>query len=201
METQEKQSAGVAELSASGLFRDAKLACYPAEDSACAVANAIDSKGRAFLRVSGKSMLPWFRPGDIVFLRRAELRDLSRGDVVVFERDGRLYMQRVIALCDSPNSATNSPVCITKGDSVAEADEPICAQEFRGQIEFLYRNGREIKLDSGWKKLLGKCLATISPASRFWLPGFCRLKNQLDDVTAFGCDSKDLGNPERAHSI
>ncbi|MGH9709735.1 MAG: signal peptidase I [Candidatus Acidiferrales bacterium] len=202
METQEKQSSGVPEFIAPGLFRDAKAVCYPAESGARAAAKALNSKGRAFLAVSGKSMLPWFRPGDIIFLRKTDLREISRGDVVVFERDGRLCMHRVITLCSSRrNGEENSAWFVTKGDSVAEADEPIYAREFRGQVEFLYRHGREIRLDSAWRKLLGKCLAVISPAGRFWLPHFRRLKNQLDNVTASSCDSLELRSPERPHSI
>ncbi|MGH9863966.1 MAG: hypothetical protein ACRD4H_00975, partial [Candidatus Acidiferrales bacterium] len=93
-------------------------------------------------------MLPWFRPGDIIFLRKTDLREISRGDVIVFERNGRLCMHRVITLCASHNGKKSSAWFISKGDSVAEADEPVCAEEFRGRVEFLYRHGREIRLDS-----------------------------------------------------
>ena len=200
MGTQENESRAVPESIAPGLFGDARAVCDFAENGASAVAKALNSKGCAFLRVSGKSMLPWFRPGDIVFLRRVDLKQISRGDVVVIERDGRLCMHRVITLSVSRDEG-HSAWFITKGDSVAEADEPTYARDFRGEIEFLYRNGREINLNSVWRRLFGKFLAVISPASRFWLPHFCRLKNCLDDVTASGCDSLELRNPESPHTI
>lgn len=191
MEIQQKSTIVVSELVAPGLFRDASAACYSSESGASAVSKLLRSKGRAFLNVSGKSMFPWFRPGDVVFVRRADFSRLSSGDVVVFERDGRLCMHRVLSFRISAGREPGPLSVVTKGDAVAEADEPMYTQDFRGKVEFLYRNGREIRLGSAWRKLFGKCLAVVSPASRFWMPHFRRLKNHLDDVTAANCDPRE----------
>ncbi|MHB8541511.1 MAG: S24 family peptidase [Candidatus Acidiferrales bacterium] len=187
MGTQGKSAFVVSDLIAPGVFQDGAAPRYSTESGASAVAGILQSKGRAFLKVAGKSMFPWFRPRDIVFVRRADFKSLSCGDVVVFERNGCLCMHRVLSLRISGDRESGSLSAITKGDAVADADEPISAREFRGKVEFLYRNGSEIGLESLGRRLFGKFLAVISPASRFWLSPFCRLKNHLDDVTASSC--------------
>jgi len=188
MGTQDKFGDTLSEFIAPGLFQDARKARYPANNGAAAVAGALNSKGRAFLRISGKSMLPWFRPGDIVFVRKTETSHISRGNVVLFKNNGHLSMHRVIQRISSCDGDANRAQFITKGDWCVLADAPIGAEQLCGKVEFLYRNGNEIRLASGWRKLFGKFLAVISPASRFWLPHSCRLKSRLDDVTASGCE-------------
>jgi len=189
--TQGKSALAGSDFIAPGLFRDTVAPRYSTEGGASAVIGMLQSKGRAFLKVAGKSMFPWFRPRDIVFFRRADFKFLSRGDVVVFERDGRLCMHRVLSLRISGDRESGSSSAITKGDAVADADEPISAREFRGKVEFLYRKGREIRLELLGRRLFGKFLATISPATRFWLSPFCRIKNHFDDVTASNCNPEN----------
>lgn len=168
---------------------------YGSEGAAAEVAAILSAKSRAFLKVSGKSMLPWIRPRDVVFVRRSEISAISRGDVVVFERDGRLCIHRVISTRVSGNDARSTVALITKGDSVAAADEPVFAEHLRGKVEFLYRRGREIRLDSACRKMFGKLLAKISPASRFWLPDFCRLKNHWPLASTASYEAKELITP------
>ncbi|MFZ0211095.1 MAG: signal peptidase I [Candidatus Acidiferrales bacterium] len=134
------------------------------------VAGILSAKGWAFLKVSGKSMLPWIRPGDVVFLRKAKIEEIERGDVVVFESNGSLCVHRMIAPCCSGAEQEKRFGLVTKGDCVAEADEPIFAEEFRGKVAFIYRNGKERALDAGWRKMLGKVIALLSPRNGWWLP-------------------------------
>ena len=188
---QGKSALVVSDFIAPEAFQAGAAPRYSTESGASTVAGILQSKGRAFLKVAGKSMFPWFRPRDIVFVRRVDFKSLSRGDVVVFERNGRLCMHRVLSVRITSDREPNGLSAITKGDAVADADAPISDREFRGKVEFLYRNGREIRLESLGKRLFGKFLATISPTSRFWLSPFCRLKSQLDDVTASHCDAKN----------
>lgn len=194
MGTQDKFGDTLSELIAPGLFQDREKACYLAENGAAVVAASLNLKGRAFLRVSGKSMLPWFRPGDIVFVRKTETSQISRGNVIVFERNGCLFMHRVIRLINSHNGDESSARLIAKGDARVFADAPIGAGELCGHVEFLYRNGNEIRLASGWRKLFGKFLAAISPASRFWLPRQFEPQGPADDVAPTGCNLHEVTN-------
>jgi len=199
--TQGKSALVVSDFIAPGAFQDGAAPRYSTKIGASAIAGILQSKSRAFLKVAGKSMFPWFRPGDVVFVRRADFKSLSCGDVVVFERNGCLCMHRVLSLRISGDRESGSLSAITKGDAVADADEPISAREFRGKVEFLYRNGREIRLESLGRRLFGKFLATISPASRFWLFPFYRLKSHLDDVMASGCDAETQPIQRRTRAV
>jgi signal peptidase I len=138
--------------------------------SAGQLAKAIQEKGWAFLKVSGKSMFPWIRERDVVFLRRARMDTIASGDVIVFEKNGLLCMHRVLTVNGNPGEPNDNVALITKGDATADADAPVSSQEFRGKVEFIYRRHREIGIATGWRKLFGKFLAFISPATRWWKP-------------------------------
>lgn len=128
------------------------------------VSAAIQKRGWAFLRVSGKSMLPWIREGDIVFLRRVRMLEAVRGDVVVFEKNGILCVHRVLAVRGKAGCDGRNVSFITKGDATEDADSPVSAGEFRGKVEFVYRRNKEIPISNGWRKTFGKVLGLVSPA-------------------------------------
>jgi signal peptidase I len=138
--------------------------------SAGQLAKAIQEKGWAFLKVSGKSMFPWIRERDVVFLRRASIDAIACGDVIVFEKNGLLCMHRVLVVNGNPGDANANVALITKGDATADADAPVSSEEFRGKVEFIYRRNREIRIATGWRKLFGRFLAFVSPATRWWKP-------------------------------
>ncbi|HLJ40563.1 MAG TPA: S24 family peptidase [Candidatus Acidoferrales bacterium] len=200
MGTQDKFGDTLSELIAPGLFQDAQKARYPAENGSAVIAAALNLKGRAFLRVSAKSMLPWFRPGDVVFARKTDASQISRGNVVVFDNNGHLSMHRVIERISSANEDASSARFITKGDSRVLADAPIGAVEICGRVEFLYRNGNEIRLASGWRKVFGKFLAAISRASRFWLPRYFEPQGSADDVVPAGWNLHETIHSGDSHS-
>lgn len=194
MGTQDKFGDTLSEFIAPGLFQDARKARFPAENGAAAIAGALNLKGRAFLEISGQSMLPWFRLGDIVFVRKTHVSQISRGNVVVFKNNGHLVMHRVIDRISSQNGNASSARFITKGDARVLPDAPIGAEEICGRVEFLYRNGNEIRLVSGWRKVFGDFLAAISPASRFWLPRYFESQGLADDVTIAACNLREMTN-------
>ena len=200
METQDKFGETLSEFIAPGLFEDARKVCHPANNGAAAVAVGLNSKGRAFFKISGKSMLPWFRPGNIVFVRKTQISQISRGNVVLFKNNGHFSMHRVIQRISSRNGNANGAQFITKGDWCVSPDAPIGAEQLCGKVEFLYRNGNEIRLASGWRKLFGKFLAVISPASRFWLPRYFESQEPADDVTSARCNLHEVTNFGGSHS-
>ncbi len=53
-------------------------------------------QGSVCLRVLGGSMTPWIRSGDLVFIKRYDFERVSAGDVILFERDGRFFVHRMI---------------------------------------------------------------------------------------------------------
>lgn len=124
----------------------------------------LQKKEWAFLRVSGKSMTPWIREGDIVFLRRSRIFEVARGDVVVFEKASALCVHRVLAVRGHASDGERHVSLVTKGDATADADASVFCDAFLGKVEFVYRHNKEIRIAHGWRKYFGKVLSLLSPA-------------------------------------
>ncbi len=60
--------------------------------------DVLRSSGTLRLQVSGWSMLPAIRPGDVLVIHRAGSEDVSKGDIVLFSRDRRLFAHRVVSI-------------------------------------------------------------------------------------------------------
>src|SRR4029077_19703438 len=87
-----------------------ELACGLAEE-------VVRTFGELRLRVFGTSMVPSILPGDFVSIRRASLRDISPGEVVLFLRKGRLFVHRVVDRKMAATANTPEESClITRGD-------------------------------------------------------------------------------------
>lgn len=128
------------------------------------LAATLQKRGWAFLRVSGKSMTPWIREGDIVFLRRTRIFEVVRGDVVVFEKGNALCVHRVLTVRGHASEGEQQISLVTKGDATADSDAPVFCDTFLGKVEFVYRRNKEIRIANGWRKPFGKVLSFLSPA-------------------------------------
>lgn len=95
------------------------------------------------LRVTGTSMVPAICPGDMVSVQRAALNGIAPGQVVVFEREGRLIVHRAIEC----NDDAESPLLITRGDRLRYDDLPVSPSEFLGRVTSIERGGRKIEFD------------------------------------------------------
>jgi len=106
----------------------------------CALASeTLRSSGSLRLQVTGWSMLPAVMPGEVLIVERVEPKNVSAGDVVLFERDHRLFAHRVIALDHSDGGM------ITKGDAMLRPDRPVSESELLGKVSFLIRNGKMLQ--------------------------------------------------------
>ncbi|MFZ0638878.1 MAG: signal peptidase I [Candidatus Acidiferrales bacterium] len=159
------------------------------------LAQAIQERGWAFLKVSGKSMFPWIREEDIVFLRRTRMKDVARGDVIVFEKSGTLCVHRVLSVQGDLAEGGMDVALITKGDATADSDEPLAADEFRGKVEFVYRRNREIRIARGWRKYLGRFLAFVSPAASWWRPATSLLNREATRCEPLGVPRFEAHRP------
>lgn len=163
------------------LFPELSVGSHPSVHSSSdrstrEVRDLLQRRGWAFLKISGKSMFPWIRPRDLVLLRRASVAAISRGDVIVFAKNVTLCMHRVLLLTRA-STEDAQPVLITKGDAVADRDDPVLATEVLGKVEFVYRRNREIRISTGWRRYLGKLLALASPSTKWWKPAASRLSH------------------------
>ncbi|MGH9714365.1 MAG: S24/S26 family peptidase [Candidatus Acidiferrales bacterium] len=119
----------------------------------------------ACFRVLGASMFPWIRSGDYVFVRRSAFEAAAVGEVILYERNQRLFVHRVLRRSPKVPAGEYSSLLITKGDALDGKDSPVSELEFLGRVTRIHRGKRHIDLDSLDRVLLGKFLALASPAS------------------------------------
>jgi signal peptidase I len=125
----------------------------------------IRTNGSACFRVLGTSMFPWVRSGDFVFVRRSDFATASVGEVVLFEREQRLFVHRVLRHATDKSAGQTRPLLITKGDALDRKDAPISMEEFLGRVTRVHRGQRHIDLETLGRLILGRFLALVSPAS------------------------------------
>ncbi len=138
------------------------------------VAEAMRARGVVRLRVFGASMLPWIRPGDLLHILRTDPDRVCPGEIILFARDGGLFVHRVIRKDQRPGW----PLLVTKGDALPRADAPVTDAELLGRVISIDRGDRRIDLQAPGQIALGRLLSHLSVSSRFWFP-VARLAKRL----------------------
>jgi signal peptidase I len=129
------------------------------------IAAKVRANGSACFRVLGASMFPWIRSGDFVFVRRSAFEAAVPGQVVLFERNNRLFVHRVLRRVVEKPAGPGASLLITKGDALDAQDVPVSDAEFLGRVTRIHRGLRHIDLEYLSHTLLGRFLAFVSPAS------------------------------------
>ncbi len=108
----------------------------------------LSKTGHAQFRAEGYSMLPNVLPGDIVQIVTGALSSVRRGDIVLFQRDGRFFLHRVIERSETSLR--------TKGDALNSEDAPIDDAAYLGRLQSIDRNGAffEPPSSAGWLAFL-----------------------------------------------
>lgn len=96
------------------------------------------SSGCLRLQVMGWSMLPAVRPGDVLVIHAAKLGQVSKGDIVLFGRDRRLFAHRVV----KHRAAQGETSVLCRGDALLVCDSPVSGNELLGKVVSIVRNGR-----------------------------------------------------------
>jgi len=95
----------------------------------------LQTAGRATLPVTGFSMFPALRPGDLLHI--GPHGSIAEGDVVVYHRHGRLIAHRVIR---------HSAGCVvTRGDRLKHPDSPVPTSEILGRVIGVERRGQPVE--------------------------------------------------------
>lgn len=120
-------------------------------------AEVVSSFGSVRLRVTGTSMVPAVRPGDLLSIRRVDLGEASSGDVVLVMRGDRLFAHRVVARGGSSRDA----YLLTRGDRLLKNDPPVFRSHLLGRVTSIERGGRQVRPRAWLKRsdgLLGRIL-------------------------------------------
>jgi signal peptidase I len=114
----------------------------PADSHAlkCELASEVlRSSGRLRLQVTGSSMLPTVCPGDTLVIERADHDAIAERDIVLFSRDGRFVVHRVVRK-DSGDSTIQ-----TRGDAMSQPDPSVRERDLLGKVSLIIRNGKCIE--------------------------------------------------------
>jgi signal peptidase I len=107
----------------------------------CALAAEVAGRfGGVRLRVVGCSMAPAIHPGDLIYVQRIGVTGVLPGDIVVFTREGRLVVHRVMAR----TSRGIEPSLVTRGDHTRRDDVPICDSALIGRVTNIVRGNSQI---------------------------------------------------------
>jgi signal peptidase I len=104
-------------------------------------AEVLRSSGKLRLQVTGWSMLPAILPGDTLMIERANGEQISSGDIVLFQRHGRVFAHRVV----SKSGHAEDMQIFTQGDGMAWPDPAVSESQLLGKVNFIVRDGRLIE--------------------------------------------------------
>ncbi len=107
-------------------------------------ADVLRLSGSLRLQVTGWSMLPSVLPGDMLIIERTQGRQISKGDIVLFHRDGRLFAHRVVAKAGHADDEQSLQIT-TRGDGMAWPDPVVCGSALLGKVNFIVRKGMLIE--------------------------------------------------------
>lgn len=116
------------------------------------------------LGVSGNSMLPFIRDGDVVLVEPVETGSIGQGDVILYRNDSEgLLVHRVVRVGREGDRLSLA----IGGDALAELDGIFPGERVLGRVRMVERGGRQIQLDTGVWGVIGS----------LWLhfPRLCRI--------------------------
>ena len=169
--------------SGSGLDAISSLKCELASEVLCL-------SGHLRLQVNGWSMLPSVQPGDTLMIERANLSEVSTGDIVLFGRDQRLFAHRVVA----KRSRAANAVIITRGDAMPHSDLPVIDTQLLGRVSYIVRNGRLIRPAKSLllsERVEAAIVQRSSSAARFTMGvrGYLQKSKKNQPEPAFPCSN------------
>jgi|ERR1700674_2451976 hypothetical protein len=107
---------------------------WSAEGSAL-VADVLQRSGRLRrnlrLRVHGESMLPALWPGDVVEIASCSLEEVRPGEIVLAQRDGRLFLHRLVGRFNTPCTPNGF---LLRGDSMPGPDPHFPTEALLGRL-------------------------------------------------------------------
>jgi len=142
-------------------------------------ADVLQLSGTAQIRVTGSSMLPCVRPGDILLVQRECMNGLAPGDIAVFTRDQRLFAHRVVR-----RGAGAISYLVTWGDALSEQDQPVHSDELLGRVASIIRGVRRINPSATFLDRTGSVLLRHSDfltKCMLWLFGRARSFRELSE--------------------
>ena len=128
--------------------------------------DVLRSFGAARLAVTGTSMLPSVRPGDVLEVRRQSAAEVMPGDLVLFQREGRFFAHRVVEKIRRQGRT----LLVTRGDRLLQCDPPVSPEELLGRVAFIVRgDSHVVPRLTRWGRIASWALSRSDLATRLLL--------------------------------
>lgn len=128
--------------------------------------------------LGGTSMFPFLRDGDVGTVFRLPIEALHRGQVLVFEQNGRWIAHRLVAIHHSQNFTR----LLCQGDSIIRPDRPIGKDAYLGVLTAFSRDGQPRQLNSFSARSMAWTMVNLRPFPQFFVRLFLRLKKRVFSV-------------------
>lgn len=126
------------------------------------VAEVVRDAGSASLRVTGLSMLPAIRPGDVLQVEHQAPEELRPGQIILYSRNGKLTAHRIVSIAGG--------YFLTRGDRLPTCDLPVRSREVIGRVESIRRKARTVSPDlSFWQHLAALVLRHSEGCTKLFL--------------------------------
>jgi signal peptidase I len=109
------------------------------------------------VKVTGRSMTPFLRGGEILTLKKADCSSLKRGDLILFRNTaGYSILHRIVRVKLGRNGATSFQ---TKGDALIAFDDPVQENEILGKVCRIETGPRSINMETRTQDRLNYVIA------------------------------------------
>ena len=109
--------------------------------------------------VSGRSMFPFLRDGDIIQVAPSGIDGLGLGDIIFYRSGDRLLAHRVVGFV----TTVEGTCARARGDAFRHEDPPVAEAELIGRVEYVSRqfrdSRRQIPLNRGYMRFTGVAVA------------------------------------------
>ena len=135
--------------------------------------------------VSGFSMYPFFRQGDILTIEPVSIDTVNLGDIVVYELKDIWIAHRVIQIISKKGEAT----LVLKGDTNLKNDSGVNAKNYIGIVQGIERSKKKVSLKSNnrknWTKVILKSKKSYSALIRLFLKITFFRSNYINHLKGF----------------
>lgn len=125
--------------------------------------------------LGGTSMFPFLRPGDVAHIHAVPISVLERGQVIVFQADGKWIAHRLVV----KQEVAGLWQLLTQGDSATKADPLISEAQYLGVVKGVNRNGKTHKINKVRHKIYGQMMCVLRPVPHCFLRLTVRIKNRI----------------------
>ena len=118
----------------------------------------IEEKGKIYLRLSGFSMFPFLKDGDVALIKKVEISALKTGDVIVFKLDQKMIAHRLMEIKKNGEHYEIT----TKGDTSKNNDPKFTELNYVGKITSFNRKEKNIKITTRFYEFIGVFIVKTS---------------------------------------